>query len=319
MKVGVVIPAHNAECFIAGTLASLQRQSYPNWQAVVVDDGSHDRTAELVRQAAAGDARLRLVAQENRGAAAARDRGFDELGSSCDGVLFFDHDDRLRPDALARLSATLSDSPNACAAYGLAATVDAGGRLIRRGKLGRQRCRRKLEGRRLVAMRVEEPMTFAGLVVRNWIPVGGILIRSEAKRAAGAFDAAIGHAHDWDMWLRLSLLAPIAFLNEVVYDYRVHATGMSHDPGEILRSELLVREKLVMQADLPVEIRRQALIATRLVLRAQLRRQVLKSAGLALRLRATEGRERLATARANFLRFAALDPCAPAASHDSPP
>jgi glycosyltransferase involved in cell wall biosynthesis len=318
MSVGVVIPAYNAERFIVETLASLERQTFPHWHAIVVDDGSNDRTAELVRQAIAGDARFRLVAQENRGAAVARDRGFDELGGACDAVLFFDHDDRLRPNALARLTAALEDSPTACAAYGLAATVDAAGRQIRRGKLGRQRRRRKLEGQRLVAMRLDEPMVFSGLVVRNWIPVGGILIRSEAKRAAGEFDAAIGHAHDWDMWLRLSLQAPIAFLNEVIYDYRVHPAGMSHDAGQILRSELLVREKLVRQAERPLEIRRQALTATRLVLRAQLRRQVLKCFGLALRFRAKEGRERLAAARANLLRFAALDPCAPGANRDSP-
>ena len=70
--VSVIIPAHNAETFIADTLASVQAQTYEALEVLVVDDGSTDRTPEIVRAVAAEDPRVTLLRQRNRGVAAAR-------------------------------------------------------------------------------------------------------------------------------------------------------------------------------------------------------------------------------------------------------
>jgi glycosyltransferase involved in cell wall biosynthesis len=64
MKVSVIIPAHNAARTIAETLASLQAQTWPDWEAIVVDDGSRDETAAIAAGFAEHDARIRAVTSQ---------------------------------------------------------------------------------------------------------------------------------------------------------------------------------------------------------------------------------------------------------------
>ena len=78
--ISAVIPAYNPESFLLETVASVERQTWPNWEAVVVDDGT-DRPESLDILAAIeqrGDPRIRVVRQENRGLAGARNTGFRE-------------------------------------------------------------------------------------------------------------------------------------------------------------------------------------------------------------------------------------------------
>ncbi|MDX8502968.1 glycosyltransferase family 2 protein [Mesorhizobium sp. VK4C] len=73
--VSVIIPAYNAEPFIERTLASVLAQTHRNMEIIVVDDGSTDRTASIVRRLADGDWRIRLLRQNNGGVASARNAG----------------------------------------------------------------------------------------------------------------------------------------------------------------------------------------------------------------------------------------------------
>ena len=73
--VSVVVPVYNPGEYFAPFLASLQAQTLQNWQAILVDDGSTDGSAERIDSAARADARILAVHQPNIGAAAARARG----------------------------------------------------------------------------------------------------------------------------------------------------------------------------------------------------------------------------------------------------
>jgi len=96
--VSVLIPAFNAEHTIGDTLRSAFAQTWPNIEVIVVNDGSRDRTADIV--GAAGDRRVRMIEQVNQGAAAARNTAY----SACRGDLiqWLDADDLLAPDKIAR-------------------------------------------------------------------------------------------------------------------------------------------------------------------------------------------------------------------------
>lgn len=95
----VVMPAFNAAATIEESIASLQAQTYPHWQLVVVDDGSSDTTCALVERIAAADPRVRLLRQPmNGGPAAARNRGVREARGRY--VAFLDADDLWRPEKL---------------------------------------------------------------------------------------------------------------------------------------------------------------------------------------------------------------------------
>ncbi|MDE6342460.1 MAG: glycosyltransferase [Muribaculaceae bacterium] len=98
-KISVVIPVWNAAKWIGSTLDSLGAQTHTDFEAIMIDDGSTDDSAEICRRYCAGDPRFRLVQQVNAGVSAARNRGIEE--SSGDLLTFLDADDMLPPDSLA--------------------------------------------------------------------------------------------------------------------------------------------------------------------------------------------------------------------------
>ena len=87
-EVSVVIPAFNAERLLADTLLSVQAQTMKDIEIIVVNDGSTDSTADIVRGFAEKDPRIRIVSQENGGLAAARNAAWHQAAASC--VAFLD-------------------------------------------------------------------------------------------------------------------------------------------------------------------------------------------------------------------------------------
>ncbi len=254
--VGVVIPAFNAEPYLEQTLASIAGQSYGRWRALVVDDGSTDRTAEIATALAAQDPRLSLVRQDNAGGSAARNKGISVLeGTGAKYLACVDSDDLLLPDAFAGLVGALEARPDAVGAYGLAEYIDAQGQPMSPGahsalQLHRTTFRRPTRaaagGGGLVAAATAALAPFVG---RDLAPhedtgfdtlaiYGGIwppavaLARFAAVLQSGGFDPSLSYMEDWDLFLRLARQGPWAFLDQQVAWYRRHprntgATGAS--------------------------------------------------------------------------------------------
>lgn len=109
MRISLIIPVYNAETTLAAMFQSLSAQSFRDFDVVFVDDGSTDRTPELLRDfVAESGTQCRIVRQENRGVAAARNQGLTAV--SGDYVGFVDADDRLEPDALEQASQALTSA-----------------------------------------------------------------------------------------------------------------------------------------------------------------------------------------------------------------
>lgn len=106
--ISVIIATYNRATLLPRALASLARQTCPDWEAVIIDDGSTDNTAEVVGQWAARDPRLRYFAQANGGLTAARNAGLARAQGTY--FTFLDSDDEYTPDHLAtRLELIQSD------------------------------------------------------------------------------------------------------------------------------------------------------------------------------------------------------------------
>ena len=174
MRIGIVTPAFNVAPYIGETIGSVLAQTHRDWTMVVVDDGSTDGTASVVRKFA--DPRLRLISQANAGVSAARNRGAASM--ACDATMFLDGDDWLAPFALHSLAEALSAAPNALAAMG---AYERGGRVYppASGSLLEQ------------------------LLVRNLFVNGGhVLIRQAAVQP---FREDLRYGEDWEFWVRLLL------------------------------------------------------------------------------------------------------------------
>ncbi len=96
--ISVIIPVYNAEEWLRDALASLQAQTYTDFEAILVDDGSSDGSADICSELCKRDCRFRLIRQENGGVSAARNRGIEQANG--EWLAFMDADDIMPTDAL---------------------------------------------------------------------------------------------------------------------------------------------------------------------------------------------------------------------------
>ena len=107
--VSVIMPAYNAAATISESLECLLSQTSPDWEAIVVDDGSTDRTKAIADSFAARDGRIRVITRCNGGEGAARNHGI--ANARYPWLLFLDADDWIAPSHLEILTAELRANP----------------------------------------------------------------------------------------------------------------------------------------------------------------------------------------------------------------
>ena len=110
VRVSFILPVYNVEKYVRRAIDSLLAQTMPDFEAIFVDDGSPDRSADIISEAAAHDSRLRLIRKENGGVASARNAGLDAARGKY--IFFLDPDDWVEPDAAEQL-ADAADSEDA--------------------------------------------------------------------------------------------------------------------------------------------------------------------------------------------------------------
>lgn len=106
--ISVVIPLYNKESIISKTLRSVLSQDYDDFEVVIVNDGSTDRSVEIVK--GIDDSRIRLLEQENGGPSKARNTGV--RNAKGEWIVFLDADDELLPGALGYFFKNISSNPN---------------------------------------------------------------------------------------------------------------------------------------------------------------------------------------------------------------
>lgn len=104
IMISIIIPAYNVEKYIEQCLDSLLNQTYDNYEVIIIDDGSTDRTSDIVKEYENANEKIHLIVQKNMGVSCARNRGIEAaLGKY---IFFFDGDDYLPNNALEKMIAT---------------------------------------------------------------------------------------------------------------------------------------------------------------------------------------------------------------------
>jgi glycosyltransferase involved in cell wall biosynthesis len=245
-RISVIIPTYDAEAFISRTVESVSRQTVTDLEIVVVDDGSTDGTLGSLTSLQSREPRLRIVRQANAGVAEARNRGLREADPHARYVSFLDHDDVLEPGALQALCSALDPLPDAVAAYGRLELVGPHDEPVRGSHLEKWADERlTVVGNRLERRPNSQLATFESLIVLSCIvSMSGTVIRRDALERVGGFDPLAVPADDWDLWIRLSRLGPIAFTQHVVARHRRHETNQSTDLEKVTRANRYLRKKL---------------------------------------------------------------------------
>ena len=221
--VSVIIPAYNAADTIDKTLASLCAQGKVAWEAIVVDDGSTDGTAQAVQRRMRRDRRIRLVRQQNAGVSAARNAGLAVAWG--EWLCFLDADDWLAPRAFGRLLALSQADPDAQVLVGAAARVSEDGGVW------------DYDARDL-----SDP--FAVLSTHCSIAIHSALVRRAAVRELGGFDEGLRSSEDWDLWQRLARAGRrFAQTDARVAFYRARPGSLSRDLPSAAHAGLAVMRR----------------------------------------------------------------------------
>jgi GT2 family glycosyltransferase len=214
-RFSIVIPCYNGERWLAGAIQSCLDQTARDLEVIVVDDGSTDGSPAIAATAAAADARVRVIRQDNQGVGAARNTGLS--AASGDYINFLDADDRLSRDKLAVQGAVLDENPRIDCVLCDGSGIDAAGAVL---------MDHLVDSRRLAGPVALFDLFFSGGQFPPLIP----LIRRRVAIAAGGFDTdrdVAGWA-DTAFWLRVGLTgAPHHFVDRRLCEYRIHAHSMS--------------------------------------------------------------------------------------------
>jgi peptidoglycan/xylan/chitin deacetylase (PgdA/CDA1 family)/2-polyprenyl-3-methyl-5-hydroxy-6-metoxy-1,4-benzoquinol methylase len=216
------MPARNAAATLSRALESLVAQTYADWEAIVVDDGSTDETADLAREWSRREPRVRVLEQPAGGVSAARNTAVAAAQHPL--LLFLDADDEIRPRALDVLVGALEESPKLAGVYGRWSRVTPAGRVIE-----------------LYPAIVPDGDAFPLLATYCVFAIHTCLIRREAVERVGGFDTSLRTCEDWDLWQRIARAGGrIAHVPEFVALYHLSATSASADPARLLTDGLLV-------------------------------------------------------------------------------
>ena len=173
-KVSVIVPCYNNEKHIEETLISVKKQTYPNVEIIVVNDGSTDNSIEIINK---NSFDVKIINQENHGPSHARNRG-SEI-SSGKYLLFVDGDDIIDPSYISKCVDILESNETVNIVYTKSNYFDA---INKEWKL--------------------PEMKLPDFLISNCIPVTA-MIRKLVFEEVGRFDENLRYIEDWELWIRI--------------------------------------------------------------------------------------------------------------------
>ncbi|MFD2055512.1 glycosyltransferase [Mesorhizobium calcicola] len=220
--VSIVVPAHNAEVTLARALDCLLDQEIVDWEAIVVDDASTDRTPAIIAGYVEHDARFRTLRSCAYSAAGARNSGISTARGHW--LMFLDADDWVDASFLAKMLAALKTAPDAVAAY------CGSRRVMPNGELTPSSISPE------VAIQPFE--TFARQCA---IRTHALLVDRKTIVELGGFDVSLRTCEDWDLWQRLARLGKRwVMVDEALAFYRISPNSLSRNSTQMVADAEIV-------------------------------------------------------------------------------
>lgn len=225
--VSIVMAAYNSAPYTAEAIRSVTGQTYPHWELHIINDGSKDNTAEVVRPFL-DDPRIIYHEQENRGQASAKNRGL--RAARGEFIAFLDADDKWSLDKLEKQLPVFVAHPEAGLVHTNVMLITESGEPL--GSPQRSYPQGWISG---------------DLLVDNRVNGMASILRRECLDQVGIFDESLSMGIDYDLWLRISARYQILYLDEVTYFYRQWAGQMSHRYEERMDNAIRIMEKFLRE------------------------------------------------------------------------
>lgn len=238
--ISIIIPVYNGEKTIQETIESVLSQTFTDFELLVINDGSQDKTLEIVDRIQ--DSRIKVFSYPNAGQSTSRNRGI--ALATGDYISFIDADDLWKPDKLEAQLKALQNNPIAAVAYSWTDWIDESGQLVGKGSYN-----------------TEEGEVFAKLLLNDFVANGSnVLIRRQALAEVGDFDPSVTPAEDWDLWLRLAVRYEFVAVQSPQVLYRISPNSASFNVWKMEESSLRVIEKAYAVAPQSLQyLKRQSL------------------------------------------------------------
>jgi glycosyltransferase involved in cell wall biosynthesis len=228
--VSVVIPAFNASATIAETIHTVLNQSYKNIEIIVVNDGSSDNTADVVRGLMATHPCIHLLEQANQGVSAARNKGI--RAAKGEFIAFIDADDLCHPDKiLLQIERFQKGGDRLGVVYTWLAFISQEGNII--------------PGRSVAE--TYEGDVYGPLLISNFIGGSTLMVRRNCFETVGLYDTNLRVNEDQKLHLALAAHYDFGVVPRFLFGYRLQTTGLAHD----------LKSFRVAQDQLRDEVRRQ--------------------------------------------------------------
>ncbi|MGQ9869283.1 glycosyltransferase family 2 protein [Leptodesmis sp.] len=208
-RVSVLMPVYNAQRYVAEAVESILQQSFGDFELLITDDGSCDRSLKILQSYACKDSRIRLRSQINRGLTRTLNAMIQDARGEYIAIL--EHDDVALPNRLADELAFLDQHPEVVCVSGAQDLIDEAGRFLT--------C--------LQLPQTNAEIQQAALAGHGSMCHPGVMMRRSALLQVGGYNETMGLAHDLDLWLRLGEIGELANLPQPVVRYRLHSASLS--------------------------------------------------------------------------------------------
>lgn len=236
--ISVIIPTYNRVHYLQEAIESVLRQTYKDFEIIIVDDASTDNTKEIVLSY--GD-RVRYVCQDNKERAAARNNGI--IHAKGGYIAFLDSDDIWLPNHLQVCLHTLNSSQDAGLAFSGSCIIDENGKIISKVKL----------------------CSFNGFVLNNIVSkfssggcnASSCLIKKEIFNRVGYFneDRALSGSEDWEIWVRIAASTKFISTNLYTVKLRFHKEKSSINADKMAKSMTKALDTIYNNADILPKIK----------------------------------------------------------------
>ena len=225
-SITVIIPAYNAEVYICEALESVIAQTRPPEQIIVVNDGSNDRTADLIYEWKQNNAvPLQLLCQKNQGVSAARNAGI--RSAEGDLIAFLDADDLFLSNHLELLEQAFRRHPHIILCFADAQHFSERG-IVKPSILAETKINTVAYENQAAKLRLMYNSAYMSLLPGSYILPSSTLCSKRALEQVGLFDETIKNAEDRELWLRLSRIGTFAYYPFILTQKRIHAKNLSH-------------------------------------------------------------------------------------------
>ena len=234
-RISVVMPVRDGEAYLAEAVESILSQTFADFEFIIIDDGSKDRTPDILKEFAKRHSRIRLHRIEGRGIVAALNLGIAVAQSEY--IARMDADDIALPQRFAVQLEQMDADPDLLVLGSAAIEIDTNG-----AETGRSR---------LVAGSGD---VRAALAFRCALIHPTVLARREPVVAVGGYRQALTYAEDYDLWLRLARIGPLANSAEPLLKLRRHPTQISRIRSLEQRGAAALARRLAFDRAEPVKI-----------------------------------------------------------------